>query len=299
MKRCPYCGKEYPDDAVLCSNDGYALPEVVVHAELAEKQANPPNQGLDLDRAAADTKGTSNDQSTLAYPDYQWSASDGWKCLGITLLLGLLLSTGAVVIGRYFPSFNAWRRSGPGYLFQDLLHFTLYLMAAAYFARTETLNSFLHGFGLDRKPSNRVWFGIVMALIIRGFGHFILVHRWSKGVSSYDLAAFRNTGGMERYLFLVPSVLFAPFFEETIYRGFVYRAFRNSFPVWASMAIVIAWTANTHWSQYSISWVAAFDLSMLTIVQCYLREKSDSIWDCIFCHFAFNASRLLLGHLFK
>jgi hypothetical protein len=37
------------------------------------------------------------------------------------------------------------------------------------------------------------------------------------------------------------------------------------------------------------------DLSLLTLVQCYLREKSQSIWDCILCHFAFNASSLFIG----
>src|SRR5437879_7383976 len=103
MKRCPYCGKEYPDDAVLCSNDGYALPNVVVDAELAEKQANLSGRGLDFDRTAVDTKFASNKQSTLAYPDYQLSAGDRWKCWGISLLLGFLLGEGAILVCSYYP----------------------------------------------------------------------------------------------------------------------------------------------------------------------------------------------------
>ncbi len=28
MKTCPYCGKEYPDDATVCAIDGRALPDL-------------------------------------------------------------------------------------------------------------------------------------------------------------------------------------------------------------------------------------------------------------------------------
>jgi membrane protease YdiL (CAAX protease family) len=157
----------------------------------------------------------------------------------------------------------------------------------------------LRGFGLDRKPTEFAWLGIALALGVRGFGHFIITHHWSKGVSHYDLAAFRNTVGIERYLFLISPILLSPLFEETMYRGFIYKAFRNSYPLWASMLLVVAWTANTHWGQYSVSWVAAFDISVLTMVQCYLREKSDSLWDCILCHLAFNTSLLFTGHVFR
>jgi len=179
------------------------------------------------------------------------------------------------------------------------VHYGLYLLTAAYFARTERWSFFLRGFGLDRKPSDWIWFGMAAALAIRGFGHLILVNHWARGVSHSDLAAFRNTLGPERYLFLAPLLLFAPFFEETVYRGFVYKAFRGSYGMRLSTGIVVAWTANTHWNQYSVSWMAALDLSVLTGVQCYLREKSDSIWDCVACHFVYNASLLFVGSAFR
>ena len=65
------------------------------------------------------------------------------------------------------------------------------------------------------------------------------------------------------------------------------------------IVIMIAWTANSHWSQYSHSLLAAIDLSILTIIQCYLREKSDSLWDCILCHFAYNGAGLFVSGVFK
>jgi membrane protease YdiL (CAAX protease family) len=113
-------------------------------------------------------------------------------------------------------------------------------------------------------------------------------------VSNYDISAFRHTAGLESYLFLVPLVLLAPIFEESIKRGFLYKAFRGSYPLWPSMVVIVAWTALRHWSQY-LHWIAAMNLSLLTLVQCYLREKSDSLWDCILCHMAFNSSLLFIN----
>jgi hypothetical protein len=133
------------------------------------------------------------------------------------------------------------------------------------------------------------------ALAIRFSGHFMITHGWGNGVVNYDIRAFKNTQGPERYFFLVPLVLLAPLFEESVYRGFLFKAFRGSYPLGASMALIVAWTVNTHWPQYSHSSVAAVDLSLLTLVQCYLREKSDSLWDCIFCHLAYNGSILFIG----
>jgi membrane protease YdiL (CAAX protease family) len=243
---------------------------------------------------------SSKPQLPLAYPDYQWSARDAWKCVGMLLLIGFVTTAGVLSLDKTVAHFRAWRLSGWGYCLRSLLlHYGLYLLIAAYFARTENFHSFFRGFGLDRKPSASAWFGIAMALVIRIFGHLVLVNRWSRGVSNYDISAFRSTVGMARYLYLLPLLAFAPFFEETIYRGFLYKAFRNSYPLWASVALLVAWAAFTHWSYYSVSWVAAVDLSALTIVQCYLREKSDIIWDCILCHMAFNASLLFVGHPFQ
>ena len=199
------------------------------------------------------------------------------------------------VVSRVFVSyFSSFWESGFGYLLKSISHYAMCLLVAAYFARTETLASFWEGFGLVRKPTNYVWFGVTMALAIRFFGHFMLTNGWGKGVYNYDLISFRNTIGFERYLFLLPLVILAPMFEESIYRGFLYKAFRGSYPIVVSLILLIVWTANTHWRYYSHSWIAALDLTMLTVVQCYLREKSDSLWDCILCHFAFNASLLLV-----
>ncbi len=281
MKSCPYCGKEYLDDMTNCSIDGELLRDNNPQPPISDEQIV---EGL-----------PNKNEPYLTFPDYRWSARDAWKCIGMILIFEFMLDLVLFTMDSHFPGFYRWRETGLGYFSTAILHYAIGLLTAAYFARTELLISFWKGFGLDHKPSDYVWFGIVAALTIRFIGHFMLIHGWGNGVSNHDIASFRNTLGPERYFFLVPLVLFAPLFEESIYRGFLYKAFRGSYSIGISMALIIAWTVFNHWTQYFHSWIAAFELSILTVVQCYLREKSDSLWDSILCHFAFNASLLFIS----
>jgi membrane protease YdiL (CAAX protease family) len=278
MKRCPYCGKEYPDEAICCSIDGQSLPDNHPQSQPSAEQTVDAPSGKNT--------------PYLTFPDYKWSARDAWKCFGMILVFGFVLSLVNRLLDLNFPNFMG---SGFGYFLSTALRYSVYLLVAAYFARTEKMDSFWKGFGLDQKPSNYVWFGVAAALIIRAFSHFMLIHGWGKGVSNYDITAFRDTIGIERYGFLFPALLLAPVFEESINRGFLYKAFRGSYSLGVSMTLLVAWAALNHSRFfYSHSMLAVFDMSLLTIVQCYLREKSNSLWDCILCHFAFNASLLFV-----
>jgi membrane protease YdiL (CAAX protease family) len=285
MKECSYCGAEYPDDATVCAIDQTPLEQP--HSENLAQIPLVTNGHLE------------HETTNLTYPDYQWSARDAWKCLGMLLVFQFVSTLVFSAIDWHIYGFYSWREhSGLGRFLMAVLYYAIGLLTAAYFARTETLASFWKGLGLDRKPSDYVWYGVVMALIIRFFGHFAIMHGWGKGVSNFDFNAFIKTADHERYLYLVPPLLLAPLCEEAINRGFIYKAFRSTYSMKVSIALILAWTAYAHWGQYRQSYLAAFDLSMLTIVQCYLREKSDSLWDCILCHFAFNASTFFVGNIF-
>jgi membrane protease YdiL (CAAX protease family) len=273
VKNCPYCGKEYSDEVTVCSIDG----ETLFDDKPQQKPEPKPNTPY------------------VTFPDYQWSAKDAWKCLGILLILENVLALIFSALDWEFRSFYVWHKSGFGYFSAGVLHSSIFLLTAAYFARTETLKCFCRGLGLDRKPSEYVWSGVTLAVILRLSSHFILVHNWGKGVANYEINAFGQTTGAERYFYLLPALVLAPIFEEAVNRGFLYRAFRGSYSVGISMLLILVWTAFTHWSQYLHSWIASVVLSCVTLVQCYLREKSDSLWDCILCHFGFNVSLLFIS----
>jgi membrane protease YdiL (CAAX protease family) len=275
MKSCSYCGKQYSDDAVVCAIDGQAL------------SSGADGKSPDLPSASRleDEK-----VSYKTFPDYQWSQRDAWKCIGVILMFQLILRFVVHVFSPYFPPF--WTTVF-GYTLGQIIQYVGCVFIAAYFARTETLASFWKGFGLDTKPSEHLWFGAVVGLIIRAFGHFMIVYGLGKGVTNYDMTEFKRTVDVGQLSFLASPILCAPLFEELVNRGFLYKAFRNSYSVGISVVLMVMWTGLTHWPSYLHSWIAVIVLSAWTVVQCYLREKSTSIWDCIICHFIFNASILV------
>lgn len=195
---------------------------------------------------------------------------------------------------KFIPHFYDWRWGPFGYVTMRVFYAALCLVTAAYFARTDTFASFWKAVGLDRKPTDYVWFGVVAALIIRLVGHVVLKLGWAKGVSIHEISAFKHGDGPTRYLFLFP-ILFAAFWEEPMMRGFLYKAFRGSYSAPLATLLIVGYTALTHWYQYGRSGLAVIALSTLTIVQCVLREKSDSLWDIILCHLVYNGSSLIIG----
>jgi membrane protease YdiL (CAAX protease family) len=77
----------------------------------------------------------------------------------------------------------------------------------------------------------------------------------------------------------------------------LYRAFRGSYSIAASAALIVAITGLLHINQFSRSWAAVMSISAITLLQCFLRERTGSLWDCIICHLVFNFTGLLTSQL--
>jgi len=274
VKVCSYCGRKNEEEAFNCFECGTQ----VANRASRKHETNP--------MVASDHDGEAVEKLT---PGYSWGARDAWKCLGMFVGFDFVLDVALTAAAAVSPPFQSWWRTGAGHLGISLLYYTVAILTMLYFARVQTVEGFLKAFGLDTPPSSYIWFAVVATLAIRAFGHVMIVSGWSPGATTKAMWGFTHAAGLERYLYLAPAFI-APFGEELFMRGFVYRAFRGSYSVPVSTMLILAIVTVTHWGQVHRSWSAAVDIGTLNVLQCFLRERTGNLRDCVICHLVYNAS---------
>jgi len=115
---------------------------------------------------------------------------------------------------------------------------------------------------------------------------------------------FDNVGGTRNLLLTFASlVVLPPVVEETVFRGFIFTSLRKNLRfVWAALATSLLFAAAhlEFGSGKPLVWVAALDTFTLSLVLCYVREKTDSLWPGIMLHALKNGiafASLYLLHL--
>jgi membrane protease YdiL (CAAX protease family) len=276
--KCSYCGRENVDEVQYCAECGSRLP---------------PRPTPVVDAQPPETLQGPLPSSEIINLDNPWVAKDAWKCLGMFVVLHVGIGQMLRAVEILVPAFQHLAGTGAGHVIYSIIHYSVFILTALYFARVESLETFLKAFGLMKIPSTYTWFAVAMTLTIRLAGHWLITSGSAKGATTTSLWGFAHTTGFERILFLAPALI-APFGEELYMRGFFYRAFRGSYSVLASTLLILGITIWTHLDQYYRSWVAAVELSALTVLQCFLRERTGNLRDCIICHLVYNATGALL-----
>jgi membrane protease YdiL (CAAX protease family) len=109
----------------------------------------------------------------------------------------------------------------------------------------------------------------------------------SINVNQKQELGFQNATGASLVLTFLSLVVLPPLVEETVFRGFVFSGLRTKLkPVLAAL-LTSALFASAHLqfgSGQPLLWVAAIDTFTLSLVLCYLRFKTDSLWPGIMLH---------------
>ena len=90
---------------------------------------------------------------------------------------------------------------------------------------------------------------------------------------------YSNPSGFELTLTFIALVCLAPFVEEVLFRGFLFKTFRRTFGFWVGAVAVSLLFAVAH-GQVNVG----IDVFVLSMFLCYLREKTDSLWPSIAMH---------------
>ena len=98
-------------------------------------------------------------------------------------------------------------------------------------------------------------------------------------VSEVQDIGYSSPDGLVMVFVFVGLVLLAPFAEELLFRGFLFNAVRQMFGFWVSAGVVSLLFAVAH-QQLNVG----IDVFVLSMVLCYLREKTHSLWPSIGLH---------------
>jgi membrane protease YdiL (CAAX protease family) len=97
-----------------------------------------------------------------------------------------------------------------------------------------------------------------------------------------------GTGGLALLLAFVGLVILPPITEEIVFRGFLYGTLRSnklSF-VWATLVTSLVFGGLHLFSGASggLLWVGFVDTFVLSLILCYVREQTGSLWASIMVH---------------
>jgi membrane protease YdiL (CAAX protease family) len=209
-------------------------------------------------------------------------------CAIVLILFTSLLDAFMRASRKQLPGFSDFSRTLPGRLAYIAALDGLLLATVVGFSRTVSPRDFLVKIGLHRQPTLAGWSAGWVALGLAVLDHYGASRGWT---ASARIPTERDGYSAESLLFLITTGVFiGPLVEEIVTRGYLYRALRASFTLIPSVGLVICFSAFFHAGSISLSAFTAACLISLWVALCVVRERSESLWNCMFCHGIYNAA---------
>jgi uncharacterized protein len=234
---------------------------------------------------------------TKEQPLYGWKVS---SAIILILISFIVLPIIAQIVVSSVPSFMGWSTDrGDQWAQHSAFGNFLYVLLAEFltaglliwFIRHKK-RPFRQVVGLNRPHWKYILYGLAGVLCY--FGIFIVTLTAINAIIPIDtskeqaIGFEKGIGGADLWLAFASLVILPPIVEEMVFRGFFYgtlRARNISMP-WA-VAITSLSFATLHLfgsGDGSLLWIAFIDTFVLSIVLCYLRETTGSIWPTILVH---------------
>lgn len=127
-----------------------------------------------------------------------------------------------------------------------------------------------------------VYFALYIVIIIIASRFSTLID-----VDQPQQIGFDGAQGSQLWLVFASLVMLPPIAEEIMFRGFLFSSLRQKFRfrIAAVVTSILFGVAHLQFgSGAPLLWVAAIDTFVLSLVLCYLREKTGSLWPSILLH---------------
>ncbi|MDQ5913337.1 MAG: protease family protein [Patescibacteria group bacterium] len=162
-----------------------------------------------------------------------------------------------------------------------------------------TIHASWQSIGL-KLPRLNSFLEVAPSLILYFLLSFAVTSLAIKFVPGFDVEQAQDVGfkALEQPLELLAAfitlVVLTPVFEETLFRGVLFKGLRHRVPFWLSAVITSLIFAAAH-MQLNV----AIDTFALSLILCFLVERSTSIYPAILLHALKNALAFSLLFIFK
>lgn len=215
--------------------------------------------------------------SSVNRPKGRASASAACLCF-VCLVFSNIVVTGFLVLANR-PFLNSHLGVVASYILSSLI----FLAITICFSRVQTPRAFRDFFAFNAPNSRTVIAAILLGAVVAALAVYMV---------DVKLAAPRNgtaeSIGPEHVWSFRLLLLLTPFTEEIVIRGFLYKALREDYSVRVSIFLILIITLFLHFGVIYSAPVGAVPLLALNAIVSLFREKTNSIWNCIICHFAYN-----------
>lgn len=166
----------------------------------------------------------------------------------------------------------------------------LLIILGIYVAIRNSTKGILELLGVESKPKINILLYVLAGYFVYFFTSFIfmiLIHYAVPGfnIDENQEVGFDQLGSqLEFVMAFMALVVLAPLVEEAIFRGFLFTRLRKHLQFWWTALIVSLVFGLVH-----MQWNVGVDVFALSLVLCYLREKTGSIWAAVGVHTLKNA----------
>lgn len=119
-----------------------------------------------------------------------------------------------------------------------------------------------------------------LAMVVMNLAKFL---PWVDLAQKQEVGIVDPSNGELILVFLLFAVV-APIVEEVIFRGFLFHHIRKSMPFWLTAIIVSVLFGAAH-----MQWNVGINVFVMSLVMCWAREYSGTIWPGIVMHMLKNA----------
>jgi membrane protease YdiL (CAAX protease family) len=229
-----------------------------------------------------------------------------WIAWTMLAFLGLAMPIVGATLGimiAFVPPVGVAINTDAGRLVATALIYTiaLLLVALPYLIQHTPLSQLRQMFGIAKRPP-AISVGLaLMALAVYLVGSEMVARLiemarfpWYNPDQTQELGFTDVTQPEQFIVSFLALVIIAPLAEEMIFRGFLYGKLRRTLSFVATALIVSATFGLAHGQ-----WNVGIDVAILSLVLCWLREKTGSIWVGALVHALKNLIAYLLIFVFK